>query len=1018
MNTLTSHLTPRRGILNAAAAMCLAFGCLSAATAQTNVTGSVGTTIWTVAGSPYFITGQCTVATGNVLTIEPGVEVLAHADVAMIIEGSLHAVGATGDTILFGLDTSQTQWGGLRFFGGDTSTVHFAEITGVYTTTTPRKLSRRPKPERKDRRSGDRSARVAKPAYTTFYGVGGGVEVTGTGTRLGLAYSRIHDNTARKGGGISINDGAHVSAVDCKVMFNDGTTDGGGVYIYDGATATLTNCDIIGNMSTYGGGVYIEMAASATITNCDISGNLGEEEGGGVYMEASSADFTDCTIDNNLVYYYDGGAVFIEDGSTTFKNCTMNGNMVEDYYGGGCSIYYSTADFDNCTISGNSAGESGGGLISEYSKLTITGSEISNNTSLGYNGGGINTNNVTLSLTDCKVSSNAADRRGGGLYVYDSGVDSTATFVRCRIENNTGAYEGGGMWTNAPTTMDRCILATNVCNSATTDGHGGGLAVMGGSLVMDNCTIAGNEAQVFVFVPTKPASFPGLGGGVWLDSTGTSVDIANTIVWGNTPDDLADDPIASYTLDVSYSDIGTTLPETIPGPGNINQDPILKMAGPADSLYHLIFGSPCINAGNPASPPDLDRTIADMGAFPFDMSSLFEFAIPTQGVSRKGESLIEVKGTFTDMLSAELVFTVDTSIVDAAAGFLRSHVFEGLPGFSASANLVGDTVKIVFSSSSPVSIEGATVAELAFDLNVAALFDTTTFIWVVDSTNVNEWAATLLSGEIQVHPLYGDASDDGTVTGYDASMILRNVVGYDEPLVEVTVDVTGTSGITAFDAAHVLWKILDPGYMFPVEGGTMKRAGPGTPKISWTSTENGWALIADDATGINAGRVVLTLPDGTSAVVSGFGEVVYRQAGNKLYAAFARWEPGTVELLKFDISGAAPTVDELELNEGIFVQPASLRPLELALAQNAPNPFNPVTTIGFTVPSNAHVNLSIYNIQGQRVHILADREMRAGVHSVTWGGRDAVGRPVASGVYLYRITHGGNSQVRKMVMVR
>jgi len=117
----------------------------------TDVSGPIITTTWTKANSPYYVVAQCTVKVGEVLTIESGVEVKAKADVAIIIEGQLQAIGAPGDTIRFGLDVGQPQWGGLRFYGGDTSTVQYAELTGVYTVSGQLAKPAHPANERRQR---------------------------------------------------------------------------------------------------------------------------------------------------------------------------------------------------------------------------------------------------------------------------------------------------------------------------------------------------------------------------------------------------------------------------------------------------------------------------------------------------------------------------------------------------------------------------------------------------------------------------------------------------------------------------------------------------------------------------------------------------------------------------------------------------------------------------------------------------------------------------------------------------
>ena len=97
---------------------------------------------------------------------------------------------------------------------------------------------------------------------------------------------------------------------------------------------------------------------------------------------------------------------------------------------------------------------------------------------------------------------------------------------------------------------------------------------------------------------------------------------------------------------------------------------------------------------------------------------------------------------------------------------------------------------------------------------------------------------------------------------------------------------------------------------------------------------------------------------------------------------------------------------------------ASAAPGKFMLAQNTPNPFNPTTTIKFSLAGSAQTKLVVYSLTGQVVRTLINGQTAAGVHSVVWDGNDNMGRPVASGVYLYRLTSGTNEMVRRMVLVR
>ncbi|HKK20873.1 MAG TPA: T9SS type A sorting domain-containing protein [candidate division Zixibacteria bacterium] len=93
-------------------------------------------------------------------------------------------------------------------------------------------------------------------------------------------------------------------------------------------------------------------------------------------------------------------------------------------------------------------------------------------------------------------------------------------------------------------------------------------------------------------------------------------------------------------------------------------------------------------------------------------------------------------------------------------------------------------------------------------------------------------------------------------------------------------------------------------------------------------------------------------------------------------------------------------------------------PSDYELVQNYPNPFNPDTKIQFNLPSAGKVLLTVININGQKVTTLVDRSMDAGVHVVTWDGRNETGASVASGVYFYRIDVNGFQQTKKMMLLK
>jgi hypothetical protein len=90
----------------------------------------------------------------------------------------------------------------------------------------------------------------------------------------------------------------------------------------------------------------------------------------------------------------------------------------------------------------------------------------------------------------------------------------------------------------------------------------------------------------------------------------------------------------------------------------------------------------------------------------------------------------------------------------------------------------------------------------------------------------------------------------------------------------------------------------------------------------------------------------------------------------------------------------------------------------LSLEQNRPNPFNPITTITYSVDAAAPVRLTIHDARGRLVRTLVDATVPAGTRSVEWDGRDQRGTPAASGLYFYRLEAGGEVRARKMVLLK
>lgn len=103
---------------------------------------------------------------------------------------------------------------------------------------------------------------------------------------------------------------------------------------------------------------------------------------------------------------------------------------------------------------------------------------------------------------------------------------------------------------------------------------------------------------------------------------------------------------------------------------------------------------------------------------------------------------------------------------------------------------------------------------------------------------------------------------------------------------------------------------------------------------------------------------------------------------------------------------------------GVDEQPGATIPKTIELYGNYPNPFNPTTQIAFGLPAAMRVTIRIFNVLGEEVAVLQDGLMNAGVHHLTWNGRNTAGHEVGSGLYLYRLESTAVTLYGKMLLMR
>ncbi len=204
-------------------------------------------------------------------------------------------------------------------------------------------------------------------------------------------------------------------------------------------------------------------------------------------------------------------------------------------------------------------------------------------------------------------------------------------------------------------------------------------------------------------------------------------------------------------------------------------------------------------------------------------------------------------------------------------------------------------------------------------------------------------------------------------------------------------------GLTKFDGEN--WTVYDisnselPGTfvrsLHADEKGNIWAGGEGLAKFDGES----WEVYGPPELPMPPNRVVITIETDTQDNIwigTNFGLIVYHKGG-----------------IVF-----RPTAVEGEI--------AEVLPSAFALSQNYPNPFNATTQMSFSIPNPAHIKISIYNILGQTVRELTNREYIPGIYHVKWDGMNDSGTPVASGIYFYRMTtvDGSRAIAKRMVLLR
>jgi parallel beta-helix repeat protein/predicted outer membrane repeat protein len=323
------------------------------------------------------------------------------------------------------------------------------------------------------------------------------------------------------------------------VIYN---SNGSGLYCGDNSNPTLEYVIISGDSATWGGGIFCESNSNPTLSKVTIENNYARF-GGGIFIDNSNPVLDSVTIENNSARYSGGGIYCTNYSSPSIVNCEVINNTVSypyNYYGGGgiCCEYNSNLVLDNVVISGNSCNSYGGGIY------CIANSD--------------------MNMTNVAIIDNEAGSNGGGIY--------------CASHTNA--------------VLENVLISGNFTGSR---GRGGGIfSSYYADLSLTNVTMTNNRARD--------------GGGINFGEN-SNLDIKNSILWNESEVQVYSGVnVFPCTVTVSYTDmLDGEAGIYIRGnrvtvnwlDGNINSDPLFDVL--PNPPFLLSAGSPCIDAGHPAS---------------------------------------------------------------------------------------------------------------------------------------------------------------------------------------------------------------------------------------------------------------------------------------------------------------------------------------------------------------------------------------------------------------------------------
>ncbi|UCF06124.1 MAG: PD40 domain-containing protein [bacterium] len=711
-----------------------------------------------------------------------------------------------------------------------------------------------------------------------------------------------------------------------------------------------------------------------------------------------TAEIKRISIHNDGYYEY-GRGVYISDASPVFRECTIrhNGHPSSTKQGGIRIVGDSYPEFYDCVITENKSGNYGGGVAlcageGEYPAPSFYNCQITNNYAEGYG---------------CGV---------GLQYEHETPLDTTyqqPLFVNCIIRNNTSSGTGSGSAVgltecHAPQFLS-CEISSNTGND---------YGVIYGSYAaarLSHCTISDNDGDDVLY-------FWGTSG---IGSSPIKVD--NCIISFNDGPAMALDDKYDVNYSCFWENDHSDTAWVNRGEGNINEDP--AFCDRSNDDYELYCFSPCAPVNSEAG------QIGMYGVGCISGYDSLHAADDRINVCPAGDwdSLLVVVDLDDDDMTRDIDSTEIVLMAPYGAGYKLYNWGDPIyaDGPATSENNWHTTITHKYMSgcgndSLLVLLDGELLGKVAIsirssDYNVDEDVNLSDFCFFAETYNkcegdslYNECFNYILDAGTQCVHLselvcFGDHYNKCSLPDSQPTMLSSGEVLLAETGAMFMIQDDGT-GNGSVRVTVYLENVTDLSALFMA----MDNESAGLEFISWEQNPEFDAKTIVETIPMR-GRELLLIStfgaDGMSGPVIEVGTIRMRYTKEGVPLSDEGFSLLFGDVLTMDgriwkMQGA-----EVEGAEEIVVY-------RNRLGDNYPNPFNPNTVIEYSIARDSHVNLSIYNVNGQLVRTLKNEHQKRNKYTVSWDGKDNRGRDVSSGVYFYRLKTDEFTQSKKLILLR